>query len=152
MWPANEEFFLAMRQQQGLVGIAIDPLTAHECGNSRYLAIPWLDKCLHLRLPSEAGAPLKNIDIANAWYAEPMSKVAEAAAQFSGDRTTAAWLPDKDFAQAWMEFCRDTKVTDLTPPPAPAEVKVVDGNLIRWRAAADLQSGIEKFRMHVRII
>ena len=51
VWHANEEFFNAVRGQGGLVGVAVDPLTAHECGNARYLAIPWLDACLSVRLP-----------------------------------------------------------------------------------------------------
>ena len=38
---------------------AVDPLTAHECGNQRYLAIPWLDACLTARLPKAGGDPLK---------------------------------------------------------------------------------------------
>ena len=51
VWPANEAFFNEMRGKGGLIGVAVDPLTAHECGNQRYLAIPWLDACLTARLP-----------------------------------------------------------------------------------------------------
>jgi len=39
VWPANETFFKAVRSQGGLVGVAVDPLTAHECGNQRYMAV-----------------------------------------------------------------------------------------------------------------
>nr|MCU0713624.1 hypothetical protein [Pirellula sp.] len=46
VWPANEKFFLELRSRSGLVGVAVDPITSHECGNQRYLAIPWLDACL----------------------------------------------------------------------------------------------------------
>ena len=46
VWPANELFFNTVRGKGGLVGVAVDPLTSHECGNQRYLAIPWLDACL----------------------------------------------------------------------------------------------------------
>ena len=53
VWPANERFFKAIRAKGGLVGVAVDPLSAHECGNQRYLAIPWLDACLTARLPPE---------------------------------------------------------------------------------------------------
>jgi len=42
------------------------------------------------------------------------------------------------------EFRQDTKVSDTTPPPAPAQVELV-GNKLRWTAEADLESGIEKF-------
>ncbi len=57
VWPANSAFFNEVRPKGGLIGIAIDPLTAHECGNQRYLAIPWLDACLTARLPEQAGIP-----------------------------------------------------------------------------------------------
>ena len=46
VWPANEVFFSEVRSKGGLIGVAVDPLTSHECGNQRYLAIPWLDTCL----------------------------------------------------------------------------------------------------------
>ena len=51
VWPANEAFFNEVRGKGGLIGVAVDPLTTHECGNQRYLAIPWLDACLSARLP-----------------------------------------------------------------------------------------------------
>jgi hypothetical protein len=58
VWLANEAFFTEVRSGGGLIGVAVDPLTAHECGNQRYLAIPWLDACLSARLPKAAGASL----------------------------------------------------------------------------------------------
>ena len=51
VWPGVEVFFQEMRAKGGLVGISVDPLSAHECGNQRYLAMPWLDVCLTARLP-----------------------------------------------------------------------------------------------------
>ena len=58
VWPANEAFFSEVRSKGGLIGVAVDPLTSHECGNQRYLAIPWLDACLTARLPKSPGGPL----------------------------------------------------------------------------------------------
>ena len=59
VWPANEAFFGEVRGKGGLIGVAVDPLTSHECGNQRYLAIPWLDACLNARLPKAPGGPLQ---------------------------------------------------------------------------------------------
>ena len=59
VWPANEAFFNEVRGKGGLVGVAVDPLSSHDCGNQRYLAIPWLDACLTARLPKAAGDPLR---------------------------------------------------------------------------------------------
>ncbi len=71
VWTANEAFFKAVRKRGGLVGVAVDPLTAHECGNQRYLAIPWLDACLSARLPKASGQPLQPMPADAAWLAEP---------------------------------------------------------------------------------
>ena len=32
-WPANLTFIEAVRKRDGLLGVAVDPLTSHECGN-----------------------------------------------------------------------------------------------------------------------
>src|SRR5436305_5337869 len=57
VWPANEAFFKEVRAKGGLIAVAVDPLTSHECGNQRYLAIPWLDACLNARLPKAVKDP-----------------------------------------------------------------------------------------------
>ena len=146
VWPANVAFFEKVRGSGGLLGVAIDPLTAHECGNSRYLAIPWLDKCLSLRLPKEAGKPLRQINLDDVWLAEPTGLTALPATNYKGDPLKAGWLPGKEIAAAWMQFRKDTNVVDLSPPPPPASVEI-QGNRLSWTAAADLESGIEKFRI-----
>ncbi len=148
-WPANEAFFTAVRGRGGIIGVSIDPLTAHECGNQRYLAIPWLDVCLTARLPSEAGGPLKPMSDASAWLA-PLPAVGAAviapvaAAQFTGAKEKSVWLPGESIAKAWTQYMKDTAVTDATPPPSPTNIRV-NGNELSWEAEADLESGIAHF-------
>jgi pimeloyl-ACP methyl ester carboxylesterase len=145
VWPANETFLTAMRSQGALIGVAIDPLTAHECGNQRYLAIPWLDACLTARLPKKNGAALRPMNTENAWLADGLlGKKAVPAKKFSGNKNTSIWLPDEATAKAWMSYVKDTDVADTTPPPAPTDVSVTDGTLT-WNAKADLESGIAHF-------
>lgn len=145
VWPANLAFFAKVRQEAGgLCGVAIDPLTAHECGNSRYLAIPWLDKCLELRLPDQVGKPLRIVSTADAWLAEPTGTTALPAANFDGNPLLMGWLPDESIAKAWMQFREDTNVDDSTPPPSPKQV-VQTGNRLSWQADGDLESGVAKF-------
>jgi hypothetical protein len=43
-----------------------------------------------------------------------------------------------------MQYVVDSAVSDQTPPPIPTEV-LVEGNVVRWRARADLQSGLSHF-------
>ena len=144
VWPANLAFFRRLRGSGGLLAVAVDPLTAHECGNQRYLAIPWMDKCLTLRLPDRAADVLRPMPTESAWLAPPLGNTAVVAGEFDGDPLEAGWLPDKSMAQAWMQYRKDTMVADHSPPPAPRPIKA-QGNRLQWTAEADLESGIEKF-------
>src|SRR4029450_11161062 len=91
VWPANEAFFGEVRSKGGLIGVAVDPLSSHDCGNQRYLAIPWLARCLSARLPKSGGDPLNDMPTENAYLAEPTGVEAVAAAKFTGDAQKAAW-------------------------------------------------------------
>lgn len=143
VWPANEAFFQEVRGKGGLVGVAVDPLSSHDCGNQRYLAVPWLDACLAARLPKEPG-PLRAMPTDGAWLAPPTGTEATAAAKFTGDPLKAGWLPNEAMARAWAEYVKDTKVSDTTPPPAPTNVRV-RGNTLTWDAEADVESGLAHF-------
>jgi len=144
VWPANEAFFNEVRGKGGLIGVAVDPLSSHDCGNQRYLAIPWLGGCLTARLPKVPGDPLRPMPTDTAWLAPPLGGAAVPAAKYSGEPLKAAWLPNEAIARAWAEYVRDTKVSDPTPPPAPTNVSV-QGNKLTWEVEADLESGLTGF-------
>ena len=144
VWPANEIFFHEVRSKGGLIGVAVDPLTAHECGNQRYLAIPWLDACLSVRLPKSSGGPLRDMPTGVAWLAPITGTQAMPAASYAGDPLQAGWLPNEAVARKWMQYVKDTAVTDATPPPAPTHLRVM-GNELTWDAEADLESGLARF-------
>lgn len=80
----------------------------------------------------------------SAWLASPTGFEAVPAAQFAGDPLKAAWLPNELVARAWMQYVRDTAVSDTTPPPAPRNLRVRD-NELSWEAEADLESGLARF-------
>jgi hypothetical protein len=144
VWPANELFFNTVRGKGGLVGVAVDPLTSHECGNQRYLAIPWLDACLTARLPKTAGDPLRPMPTDGAWLAPALGGQPVSVAKYTGDPLKMGWQPSEAMAKAWAEYVRDTKVTDTTAPPAPTCVRV-RGNTLTWEVVADLESGLAAF-------
>ena len=149
VWPANEVFFKAMRSRGALIGVAVDPLTSHECGNQRYLAIPWLDACLTARLPAKVGRPLKPMPAKQSWLAPlPMPGADFVApvpsAKFTGAKEEAVWLPGEAISRAWAQYGKDTVVTDVTPPPAPTNLRV-KGNELTWDAEADVESGLAHF-------
>lgn len=144
VWPANQAFFNAMRGKGALIGVAVDPLTAHECGNQRYLAIAWLDACLSARLPARAGDPMNPMPEDGIWLAKLMGTEALPAAQFEGEKLKAVWLPNEAVARAWMHYVKDTAIPDPTPPPAPTNLRV-NGSELTWDAEADLESGLAHF-------
>ena len=144
VWPANETFFHAIRSQGGLVGVAVDPFSSHDCGNQRYLSIPWLDHFMTTRLPDLTGEPLRPVQTDSTWLASPLSGKATMAGAYEGNSLTAAWIPNERLARLREHYVRDTKVPDVTPPPAPTQIRL-KGNELRWEAAADLESGLTAF-------
>ena len=142
--------FKEYRAKGAPIGFAPDPLTGHETGDSRYLAIPWLDACLAMRLPDKnsTSQKLKPVDNSKVWLATPETKKAVPAAQYKGKANEAVWLPNAAVAKLWMEYVTTGATNDITPPPAPFDVKATDtekGKVITWNADADFESGIQQF-------
>lgn len=151
-WTGSQDMFLAYRKAGALACFAPDPRTSHECGDARYLAIPFFDACLALRLPDPAAAThaLRDIPAESGWLApsdDPASGTTFS--QFPGDRAAANWLPNESLARAWAEYVATGAVSDQTPPPAPHSVRlgeIIDGRrLITWDCQADLESGLRQF-------
>ena len=143
--------FQEYRSKGAPVGFAEDPLSGHETADSRYLAIPFLDACLAMRLPDKGSKTqtLKPVDVSNAWLAKFDSTTAVPATSYQGNPNEAIWLPNERVAKAWMEYVKTGATSDITPPPAPFNVKVSDkgaqGREIIWNAEADFESGIRNF-------
>jgi acetyl esterase/lipase len=150
-WQGPLKTFKEYRARGGLIGFAPDPRTGHECGGSRYMAIPYFDACLAARLPdkgSKSQTP-KPMDTRHAWLAPLLGDTAEPAAHYKGNPLEAVWLPNAAVAQAWMEYVKTGATSDSTPPPAPYDVKAAgkgnEGTEITWNADADFESGIGYF-------
>jgi poly(3-hydroxybutyrate) depolymerase len=137
----------AYRGHGAPIGLAPDPRTGHECGDSRYLAIPFFDVCLKHRLP-EKGNKLQPMPTKPVYLADALGKKAVQASEYKGKPEEATWLPDAAFAKAWEEYIEKGSVSDKTAPPAPFAVKVAkkDGKAeVTWDAHADLESGLRGF-------
>jgi pimeloyl-ACP methyl ester carboxylesterase len=145
LWKSTLAFFEEFRGQGALIGVAVDPNSSHDCGHSRYLAIPWLDACLTARLPGRPGAALKPMPTNRAWLAPLFGDKADPAKRFAGDAKTAVWLPDRLIAKAWAEYSKDGNVSDLSRPPAPTQVRASPTGELTWEAEADLESGLAGF-------
>lgn len=151
VWEGVLETFKEYRSHNMPVGFAPDPRTIHEAGDSRYLAIPYLDACLALRLPEKntKNNALKPIDLNNGWFAELMGEKAQPALSFKGNVKETVWLPNEKVAKAWEEYVETGEVSDITAPEAPYGIKVENKNgqgvEITWKAEPDFESGIGGF-------
>ena len=127
--------------------LAIDPITGHENGDTRYLTFRFFDT-IFAQTPALGGetSPL-------AWQGDPRSLDIAPAGRLSkpsGD-VALAWLPNEALARAWQEFCRTGEIRDTTPPEPPNAVTVrpiANGFVINWSANADIESGIKEFRVY----
>ena len=55
-WTGTLATFQEYRAKGAPIGFAPDPRTGHECGDCRYLAIPFFDACLAMRLAGQGAA------------------------------------------------------------------------------------------------
>jgi len=146
-WDGSLAMFKSYRAKGAPIGFAPDPASAHETADSRYLAIPFFDACLGLRLPDKPGAPLKTLDLSKGRLAPLLSKEVPAPSeQYGGDASTAVWLPDEKVARAWRDFVQTGTVADTTPPPAPDNVQFDNQTgQVSWTAEVDFESGLQAF-------
>jgi hypothetical protein len=150
-WNGALAMFKAYRAKGAPIGFAPDPRTAHECGDCRYLAIPFFDACLAMRLPDKGspGQKLKPVDTKAAWLAGLLSDKAEPLTSYAGKAEEAVWLPNAQVAKAWAEYVKTGAVSDVTPPPAAFGVRATrkpDQSVeLTWGAEADFESGIQGF-------
>jgi hypothetical protein len=147
-WDGSVATFQEYRNQGAPIGFAPDPRTAHFCGDSRYLAIPFFDACLKMRL-QDGNQTMNPVDLSTAWLAVPFSDTAVPASEFKDDPKKAAWLPNEAVAKIWMQYVRTGTVGDSVAPPAPTNVQVKarrdHSREITWFAEPDFVSGLGGF-------
>lgn len=148
----DRAMFTAWREHGAPAGMAPDPRTGHECGDSRYLAIPWVDACLALRLPEKGGdiTKLRKLDKSAGIMADHAEGGAFPAALLGLTKPATSWLPDAKLKGPWQEYMKTGAVADSTPPPAPTKVQAKSTENTRdieitWEAEADFESGIQQF-------
>lgn len=161
------KMFEELRAKGSPVAFAPDPLRGHECGDSRYLAIPFFDACLTMRLPpsteNTAGSKdqtLRPVSNEGAWLgdwekaaAEPKAEAIAPASKYDGDPLRACWLPSEQVAKVWQEYVGKGIVGDETPPPAPSEIAIVRNPdqtvILKWNQRADFESGVGGFDIQI---
>jgi hypothetical protein len=150
-WDGCLAMFKAYRSHGAPIGFAPDPRTSYQCGDCRYLAIPFFDACLAMRLPGKGSVDqrLQPVNMKAAWLAAPMSEQAEPLSSYRAKADEAVWLPNETVAKAWAEYVKTGAVSDSTPPPAALNVRAArqpDQSVeVTWDAEADFESGVQAF-------
>ncbi len=150
-WDGGLAMFKDYRAKGAPIGFAPDPNTAHECGDSRYLAIPFFDACLAQRLPKlDAGTQtLIAVRSEEAWLVSPLGTDTSPASKYRGNPTEAVWLPSEAFARSFLEYTEKGSTHDQTPPPVPHHVSVTKNDdatvTLAWQADSDFESGLRNF-------
>jgi hypothetical protein len=149
-WTGAMAMFKAYRAKGAPIGFAPDPKTSHECGDSRYMAIPFFDSCLKLRLPKE-GVKIPNLTNSETWLASDWESEPSVSQNFKGDLASSVWLPDGNFAKIWRSYITTAAVNDKTAPPVPSLVRAFRNDLqqveLQWDAKADIESGLQAFEI-----
>lgn len=132
-------------------GIAIEPNAAHEAGNSRFLAIPYLDAVITQRL-AKSGSQLDHINRAAGWLGNPTTYAIAPAKQYPSDPAQAVWLPDEEVARKWQAYLSKGEISPTRQPDPPTEVIAsrYSGTEVRltWQYSPDSENGLPAFRIY----
>ena len=138
------------RKKGAMIGLAIDPKSTHDCGGSRYLAIPFFDACLGLRLPERYNLALKPMPSSQVWLGDRDTSNVEVAKGSSLDLSRSIWLPNEKVAKAWSEYVKSSSVSVKTTVPSPTNLKSnPDGDAVTLsrKCEADMESGLQGFEI-----
>jgi hypothetical protein len=114
------------------------------------MAIPFYEAALTQRLPVTISSAMGSLDSTKAWLGDTTTCKVFKAGSFTGSRGSLCLLPDSVSASKWKEYVLTGTVTDKTAPPAPYDLSFAqagDSLIIRWKADADIESGIKYFRI-----
>jgi hypothetical protein len=144
------------RRQRAPWALAVHPGAEHENGQSRQIAIRFFDTIIPLRLPvSPPGTMpvLKKLPEKNHWVGMNQGHEIMEQSICKEPPHTSSYLADPRFARAWKYFQASGKIPDNTAPVPPhalrVECKAKEATL-HWNAFADIESGIQNFRIYHR--
>ncbi|XGV94365.1 MAG: hypothetical protein ACAF41_00420 (plasmid) [Leptolyngbya sp. BL-A-14] len=147
----SQQAFSRYRSINALWSIAIEPNAAHETGNSRFLAIPYLDAVINERL-NESENSLRPIATTRGWLGNPVTHEIASAKQYKGNAQQAAWLPNKEVALKWQQYVTKGEITPTQLPSAPTEIHALKQSnneiVITWNYTPNLEDGLPSFRIY----
>jgi hypothetical protein len=146
-----KEVFARYRNAGALWTLAVEVGAGHEVGNSRLLAIPYLDAVIAARLP-EQGGQLRPISEEMGWLGNTVTYETEDTSRYRGRSFESVWLPNKEIASKWQEYMKVGKVSPSRKPSTPSNVQAAKTAaktaLVSWEFTPDLENGLPSFRIY----
>lgn len=146
-----KQVFLHQRQKGGLWAFASAPNAAHEAGDTRFFAIPYLDAVIPERLDSKDGK-LAILKVEKGWLGNLFTNEISPIANYAGNHLKAAWFPNEAIAYKWQEYVTTGKISATRKPTAPADLSVTKIGtteaLLTWKYIPDLENGLPSFRIY----
>ena len=137
--------FAHLRSHDAPASIAYTKGENHNHSHIRSITIPFWEAALQQRLAADGS--LQPLDRNLTYLADTLSFNIYKESDFRGDKSGLCLLPDYTSAVAWREYASKCKYTDPSAPSAPYDLRVEDGQL-RWKADADIESGIYCFNIY----
>ncbi len=133
------KYFQHFRSKDGLFGVVVDPISGHDCRDSRYLAAQFFDICFKERLPEEPGsAELR--EMGEGVIVPTQGRIKAPGIRFTQE--PGNWFPNETFLRLCDEYSQKAWVTDKTAPPAPLNPQIDPKGVITWTHTVDLESGL----------
>jgi hypothetical protein len=146
-----KQIFSKYRKAGAVWTIAVAANTAHEAGDTRFLAIPYLDAILAQRFAA-TDIPLRSLSVAQGWLGNPITHAIAPIDKYKAEVLEAAWLPNKETARKWQEYVETGKISPTRKPVTPTEVKAnrtgEQEAVITWKFMPDLENGLPSFHIY----
>jgi hypothetical protein len=131
--------------------LAIAAKTGHESGDTRFLAIPYLDTMISTRLTSD-GHPLRSIASTQGWLGNNVTHTVAPIASYRDNPAIATWIPTEAVAHKWQQYVNTGKISPTRKPASPTNLSATKIGakevLIAWSFIPDLEDGLPSFRIY----
>lgn len=99
----TKKIFSKFRNAGANWAIAVETNTAHETGETRFLAIPYLDASISKRLIDNS-TELRPIEKDRGWLGNTTTYEIAPVDRYQGNSLEAAWLPNEETGRKWQQY------------------------------------------------
>ena len=141
-WNPMQAMAAQLRQGGARLGVAVDPLSEHQAGNSRLVILPFFSAVM--AAAREMGA-------------EPSGRYVHrdgserAPSPSSRHDPEFMWLPNSTVVESYRSFVKRGTVREVGPPKRGPELRAAirDGRpMLQWRIVPEVDSGVRSIRIY----